>query len=53
MPNIDDFSMIIDAVKLADPTKIGFIVGIKEEKPQYKLIKELNLQNILLDKWVP
>ena len=53
MPNIDDFSMIIDAVKLADPTKIGFIVGIKEEKPHYKLIKELNLQNILLDKWIP
>ena len=53
MPNIDDFQMIIDAVKLADPTKIGFIVGLKKEKPAYKMVKELNLQNILLDKWIP
>ena len=53
MPNTDDFLKIIDAVKLADPTKIGFILGLNEEKPAYKLAKELNLQNILLDKWIP
>ena len=43
MPNLDDLLKIIDAVKLADPTKIGFIVGLKKEKPAYKMVKELNL----------
>ena len=53
MPNPDDLLKITDAVKLADPKKIGFIVGLKKETPAYKMVNELNLQNILLDKWIP
>ena len=44
---------LFEAMKLADPNKLGFIISLKEHLSSFKLIKEANLPNVFLSKWVP
>ena len=53
MPSEADMMRIFEAVKLADPTKMGFIIGLKEKLTSFAKIKEANLPNVFLSKWVP
>ena len=40
-------------VKLADPNKLGFIISLREHLDSFQQIKEANLPNVFLSKWVP
>ena len=44
---------LFEMVKLADPTKMGFIISLKEKISSFAKIKEANLPNVFLSKWVP
>ena len=53
MPSEENMMKIFEAVKLADPSKMGFVISLKEHLSSFALIKEANLPNVLLSKWVP
>ena len=53
MPIEEDMLKLFDAVKLADDSKIGFVISLKEHLSSYTIIKEANLPNVFLSKWVP
>jgi hypothetical protein len=52
-PSEEDMMKLFEAMKLADPSKLGFIISLKEHLSSFKLIKEANLPNVFLSKWVP
>ena len=53
MPSEKDMMHLFEMVKLADPTKMGFIISLKEKLTSFAKIKEANLPNVFLSKWVP
>ena len=53
MPSEKDMMKLFEMVKLADPTKMGFIISLKEKLSSFAKIKDANLPHVLLSKFVP
>ena len=48
MPPVEEMDLIIEAIKLSDQNKLGFIISMKDYAPSYDGIKALNWPNIML-----
>ena len=53
VPSEDQMNLLIEAMQLSDPKKIGYIISLKEYASSYGKVKDLNLPNVLLKSRVP
>ena len=44
---------ILDAIKLSDKSKVGFIISLKEYADSYDEIKNANISNVMLRTFCP